>query len=168
MFYYIDQPHTTSFLLKLNLILLLDQVRLTWGDECWWKPWLVSMLIIFLAFRPDLSPWGYRNRCVLVALCRMIVMRPNLEVVPKRLLDQQVKILGVVLVRCCLWKTVPTGISGGMDISEVPECNLSRQMICQWGLQKLLQGFVSHELTAYPSVFNMFLTQWILYIIKRM
>ena len=38
---------------------------------------------------------------------------------------------GVVLLRCCLWKTVPTGISGGMDISEVPGCNLSRQMICQ-------------------------------------
>ena len=35
-----------------------------------------------------------RNRCFLVALCCLIVRRPNLEVVIKRLLHQQVKILG--------------------------------------------------------------------------
>ena len=40
MFYYIDQPRTPCFLLgwlKLNLILLLDQLILDYyGDELWW------------------------------------------------------------------------------------------------------------------------------------
>ena len=44
--------------------------------------------------RPDLSPRGYRNKCFLVALRRLIVGRPNLEVATKRFLHQQVKIPG--------------------------------------------------------------------------
>ena len=32
---------------------------------------------------------------------------------------------------------------------------------------KLLQGLVSHELTAYLSVFNLFLTQWIMAILSK-
>ena len=52
------------------------------------------MPISFGFLRPDLSPWGYRNRCVLVALCCLIVRRPNVEVVTLRVLHQQVKILG--------------------------------------------------------------------------
>ena len=39
--------------------------------------------------RPELSPW-----CFLVALCRLIVRRPELEVATKRLFHQQVKIPG--------------------------------------------------------------------------
>ena len=31
-----------------------------------------------------------------------------------------------------------------------------RQMSSQWGSQKLLQRFVSHELTVYLSIFNLF------------
>ena len=34
----------------------------------------------------------------------------------------------VVLVPCRAWKCVPTAISGGVDISEVPECHLLQQM----------------------------------------
>ena len=50
---------------------------------------------LFLAFlRSDQSPWGYRNRGFLVALCYLIVRRLNLEVATKRLLHQQVKIWG--------------------------------------------------------------------------
>ena len=30
----------------------------------------------------------------------------------------------VVLVPCCLWKCVPTAISGGVDIFEPPGCHL--------------------------------------------
>ena len=30
----------------------------------------------------------------------------------------------VVLVLCRTWKCVPTAISGGVDISKVPECHL--------------------------------------------
>ena len=41
------------------------------------------------------------------------------------------KITGVVLVPCRTWKCVPTAISVGVDISEVPVCHLLRQMIYQ-------------------------------------
>ena len=41
------------------------------------------------------------------------------------------KITRVVLVPCCTWKCVPTAISVGVDISEVPECHLLRQMSSQ-------------------------------------
>ena len=61
----------------------------------------------------------------------------------------------IVLVPCRAWKCVPTTISGSVDISEVPGCHLLRQM----SSQKLLQELVSYELTAYISVFSLFLTQ---------
>ena len=38
---------------------------------------------------------------------------------------------GIVLVPCRTWKCVPTAISGGVDISEVPGCHLLRQMSSQ-------------------------------------
>ena len=38
---------------------------------------------------------------------------------------------GVVLVPCRAWKCVPTAISGGVDISEVPGCHLLQQMSSQ-------------------------------------
>ena len=43
----------------------------------------------------------------------------NQEVSPKAS-----KNTGVVLVPFCAWKCVPTAISGGVDISEVPGCHL--------------------------------------------
>ena len=38
---------------------------------------------------------------------------------------------GVVLAPCRTWKCVPTAISGGVDISEVPGCHLLQQMTSQ-------------------------------------
>ena len=38
---------------------------------------------------------------------------------------------GIVLVPCCAWKCVPTTISSGVDIFEVPGCHLLRQMSSQ-------------------------------------
>ena len=38
---------------------------------------------------------------------------------------------GVVLVPYREWKCVSTAISGGVDISEVPECHFLRQMSSQ-------------------------------------
>ena len=38
---------------------------------------------------------------------------------------------GMVLVPCGAWKCVPTTISGGVDIFEVPGCHLLRQMRSQ-------------------------------------
>ena len=37
----------------------------------------------------------------------------------------------LVLVLSCTWNCVPTAISGGVDISEVPGCHLLRQMSSQ-------------------------------------
>ena len=65
---------------------------------------------------------------------------------------------GIVLVPCRTWKCVPTAISDGVDLSKVPGCHLSRQMSSQCRSQKLLQGLVSHELTAHLSVLNLFST----------
>ena len=74
---------------------------------------------------------------------------------------------GVVLVPCRTWKCVPTAISVGVDISEVPVCHLLRQMISQWGSEKLFQGLVFYEVTAYLSVSGLFLTQWIMTILSK-
>ena len=35
---------------------------------------------------------------------------------------------GIVLLPCRAWECVPTAISGGVDISEVPGCHLLRQV----------------------------------------
>ena len=49
----------------------------------------------------------------------------------------------------------PTFILSGVDISEVPGCHLLQHMSSQGESQNLLQGLVSHELTAYLSVFDL-------------
>ena len=41
----------------------------------------------------------------------------------------------------------------GVDISEVP---ILQQISSQWRSQKLIQRLVSHELTAYLSILNLF------------
>ena len=38
---------------------------------------------------------------------------------------------GIVLVSCRTWKCVPTAISSGVHISEVPGCHLLQQMSSQ-------------------------------------
>ena len=60
---------------------------------------------------------------------------------------------------CHVLKYVPTAISDGVNISEAPGCHFLSQMSSQRGSQKLLQGLVSLELTAYLSDFDLFLTQ---------
>ena len=42
---------------------------------------------------------------------------------------------GIVLVPCSTWKSVPTAISGGVDISEVSGCHLLRQITSELGSQ---------------------------------
>ena len=79
-----------------------------------------------------------------------------MEVATKRLLHPAGKNTGKILVPCCTWKGVPTAISGGVNISEIPGCHLLRQMGSQCRSKKLLHGLVSHELTACLSVFNLF------------
>ena len=65
----------------------------------------------------------------------------------------------IVLVPCRTSKCVPRAISSGVDISKVPWCHLLPHMSSQFRSQKLLEGMVSHDLTAYLSVFNLFLTE---------
>ena len=43
----------------------------------------------------------------------------------------------IVLVSCGARKCVPTAVSGGVDISEVPGCHLLRQMSSQWKVRKI-------------------------------
>ena len=62
------------------------------------------------------------------------------------------------LVPRCTWKCVLTAISGNVDISQVPWCHLLWQMNSQRWSQKIIQGLVSYELTAYLSVFDLYLT----------
>ena len=38
---------------------------------------------------------------------------------------------GIILVPCGAWKSVPTAISDGVDISKVPGCHLLQQMSSQ-------------------------------------
>ena len=81
--------------LKLNLILLLDQLKLPQGDERWWVVPVISVdKYPFLAFS-DLTCHlkDKETGAFLVALFCLIVRRPSLEVVTKRRLHQQVKIL---------------------------------------------------------------------------
>ena len=170
MFYYIDQLCTTSFpsgLVKTKSDFIVGSGETVLGK--WTLVVAVSSVDAypFLAFT-DLTCHltGCRNTCFLVALCCLIVRRPNLEEATKRLLHQQVK-TGIVLVLCHAWKCVPTVISSGVNISEVPGCYLLRQMSSQWGSQKLHQGLVSYEITAYLSIFNLFLTQLIMAILSK-
>ena len=67
----------------------------------------------------------------------------------------------------CAWKCVATAISGVVDYFEVPGCHFLWQMSSQWGSKKLIQGLVSPELTAYLSVLDVFLTQWIMAILSK-
>ena len=94
MFYYIDQPHTPSFPIGL-VKTKSDFVRSVETDLGRWK--LVAAVYWCLSFfgflRPDLSPWGYMDKCFLLALYCLIVRRPNLEVATKKLVHQQAEIL---------------------------------------------------------------------------
>ena len=88
MFYYKGQPCIPSFsiwLVKTESDFIVKSFKTGLGR------WTLVVAVIsvwclsFFSFlRPDLSPWGYGNRCFLVALYCLIVRRRNLEVATKR------------------------------------------------------------------------------------
>ena len=88
MFYYKGQPCIPSFsiwLVKTESDFIVRSFKTGLGR------WTLVVAVIsvwclsFFSFlRPDLSPWGYGNRCFLVALYCLIVRRRNLEVATKR------------------------------------------------------------------------------------
>ena len=93
---------------------------------------------------------GDRYRCFLVALCPLMVRRPNLEGSSNQEASPWAgKNPGVVLVPCSLMEVHSYHYSWGLWVSFVMTDD-------QWGSQKLLQQLVSHELTAYLSIFNLF------------
>ena len=104
--FYIDQLRTPSFpivLVKTESGFIVRSVETGLGR------WTLVVAVIsvdaypfFDFLRPDLSLWGYGNRCFLVALCHLIVSRPNLEGATKRLLHQPLKILGYFYGRASL------------------------------------------------------------------
>ena len=55
----------------------------------------IMLMLVLWPLRPELLPWGYRSKCFLVALCCLIVRRPNLEAGTKGLLHQQVKLVAL-------------------------------------------------------------------------
>ena len=91
--------------------------------------------------RLNLSPWGYGNRCFLVALCRLIVRRPNTGNRDQAASPWAGKNNGMVLLLCWARKCTPTAIPGHVDISQLPGCHFSQHMSSQWGSQKLLQSW---------------------------
>ena len=95
MFYYIDWPRTPSFpvgLVKTESDFIARSVEIGLGTS----RLVVAVIIVdtypFLDFSDLIC--HLKDKCFLVTLNCLIVKRPNLEVVTKRLLHQQVKILG--------------------------------------------------------------------------
>ena len=116
----------------------------------------VDAYLFFVFLRPDLLPCGYGNRCFLVEPCCLTVRTQNLEVATKRLFHQQVKIQGSfsaifahgiasLQLFLVMWIFLRS-----LSVTRY----LLWQMSSQWGLEKLLQGLVSHELTASHSIFK--------------
>ena len=118
MFYYIHQLHTPSFpigLVKIKSDFIVRLVEVGLGG------WILVVAVIsvdaypFFGFlRTDLSPWGYKNRCFLIALL------PGSNETELGSSENT----AIVLVLCHAWKCVPTAIFSGVDISEVPGCHL--------------------------------------------
>ena len=67
-----------------------------------------------------------------VVFIRSIVRRPNLEVTTNKPIHWQLKITEV-LVPCLTWKRVPAAISGGVDISDAPGCQLLHEVNSEGG-----------------------------------
>ena len=95
-----------------------------------------SWCLSFFGFlKPDLSPWGYRNRCFLIALCRLIIRMPNLNAATKDASPSAGKNTMVVLVPCSCMEMHPysyfrwCGYFWGPQVSFVMTKELSQTVI---------------------------------------
>ena len=55
----------------------------------------------------------------------------------------------VVLVPFCIWKCVPTAISGGVDISKVPGCHF-----CDWMMVTKITSIIDVSNSQPPFISN--------------
>ena len=132
MFYYIDQPRTPYFhigLLNTEFDVIVRSIETESGR---WTLVVAEISVDaypFLAFSDhSQTELGSSNR----------------EASPSAGKNTR-----AVLVPCCTCKCVSTADLDHVDISKVPGCQLLWPMSSQWGSHKLVQGLVSHELTAY-------------------
>ena len=109
--------------------------------------------------------WGYRNRCFLVAPCCLIVWRQNLEVATKRLCHLRLKMLE---------KFYCNVTHGKMYLQLFPVFWIflrSLGVICyMWVLSKGYKNYYQDWCpikSVYLSVFDLFLTQWIMAILSK-
>ena len=172
MFYYIDQACTPSFpsgLVKTKSDFIVRSVET--GSERWML--VVAVIGVdaypFLAFSDLICHLEDTGMDVLFSGCNVLSDSKETQLGSR---NQQAspsagKNTRIVLVPCWAWKCILTAISDGEDISKVPGCHLLWQMSSQWDSKKLLQRLVFHELTAYLSVFNLLLTQWIMAILSK-
>ena len=111
---------------KQKFLTPLENTFLKFLTPSSWSRCMPCCSLLFFSFlRPDLLPWGYRNRCFVVPLCHQIVRSLNLEIAIKRREASVDKSTGVILVSCCTWKCVSTAYSAGVDISKVSGCYFS-------------------------------------------
>ena len=118
----------------------------------------VDAYLIFGFLKPDLSLWGYKNRCFLVALLWLILKRHIWEKATKSFFPSAVTNTRVVLVPCRAWKCVPTASFSGMDILEVTGCYLLKQMSSQCHKNCFKDQCLKNSHSTFP--FLPLLIQW--------
>ena len=171
MFYYINQPCTPYFpigLVKTKSAFIFRSVETGLGR------WLlvvavISELILILFWLSQtwlvtlrMSEKVFSDCTVLPDSKETKLGSSNQEASPSA-----GKNTGVVLVPCSRMEVRPysyfrwCGYFWGPWVSFVTAHEFSVRVT------KLLQGLVSHELTAYLSLFNLFLTQWIMAILLK-
>ena len=151
MFYFIDQIRTPFFPIGLvksesNFIVTLVET----GLGGWML--VVAVISVILSWHSKTWPVTLRIQEQKFSGCTLLHNSQETEFGSS---DQEAspsagKNTGVVLVTCCTWKSVPTAISGGVDISGALGCHLLRLMSFQWGLQKITSRIAvswTHSLT---------------------
>ena len=157
MFYYIKEPCTPSFptgLVKTESDFIVRSIQTALGRS------ILKVAVIsvdaypFLASSDPTCQLEDTGMVVFWLHCAADSKETKLGSSNQEASPSAGKDTRVVLVQCHIWKCVPTAFSSGVNISKVPECRL-----CSVRVRKLVQRLVTHELTAYLYVFDLFSTQ---------
>ena len=160
---------TTSTSLTPHLFFPVGLVKIEsdWSVETGLKRWTLVLAVtivdayhFFDFVKPDLSPWGYGNKVLTGCTVPPDSKETEHGSSNREASPSAGKNTGAVLVLCSHMEMCPYSHFWifwiVVDISEVLGWHLLQQMSYRWVSQKLLQRLVSHELTAYLSVFNLF------------